>query len=149
MQHEIHYSLKRHLETTFAGVAPVVWIYDGVALPAVKPFITIEQMQNNNAILSKGRESLQTIFRFQVGVYAKDATSKARMQSQLSRAINFEQITLYHTSTSPVSAVGFFDAFVTNVVPIPAEETESDTNKHKVFFDIEIPFTYGKNTATI
>lgn len=148
MQHEIHYSLKRHLESKFAGV-PVVWIYDGVALPAVKPFITIEQMQNNNAILSKGRESLQTIFRFQIGLYAKDSTSKARMQSQIKQAINFEQITLYNTATSPAIASGFFDAFVTNEVAIPAEVTESDTQKHKVFFTVEIPFLYGRNNTTI
>lgn len=144
MQHEIHYSLKRHLETELVGV-PVVWIYDGVALPAVKPFITVEQMQNNNEILSKGRESLQTIFRFQIGLYAKDSTSKARMQSQIKQAINFEQITLYQTSTSPVTAVGFFDAFVISEVPIPAMSTDSETNKHKVFFTVEVPFIYGRN----
>lgn len=146
MQHEIHYSLKRHLESKFAGV-PVVWVYDGVTLPAVKPFITVEQMQNNNAILSKGRESIQTVFRFQVGLYAKSSTEKARMQSELTNAINFERITLYQTSITPVSAVGFFDAFVTNVVAIPAEATEAETQKHKVFFDVEVPFVYGRNTT--
>jgi hypothetical protein len=146
MQHEIHYSLKRHLETVLSGV-PVVWVYDGVALPAVKPFITVEQMQNNNAILSKGRESLQTIFRFQIGLYAKDSTSKSRLQTKIKDAINFDQITLYNTLTSPAIASGFFDAFVTNEVSIPAEATEADTQKHKVFFDVEIPFVYGRNTT--
>lgn len=146
MQHEIHYSLKRHLETTFAGVT-VVWVYDGVALPTVKPFITVEQMQNNNEILSKGRESLQTVFRFQIGLYAANSTQKSRMQSELSNAINFERITLYQTSITPVSAVGFFDAFVTSVVPMPAEVTEAETQKHKVYFTVEIPFIYGRNTT--
>jgi len=145
MQHEIHYSLKRHLETAFAGV-PVVWVYDGVSLPAVKPFITVEQMQNNNAIISKGRESIETTFRFQIGLYAGNATEKDRMQSQINRSLIFEQITLYQTSISPVSAVGFFDAFVTSVVPIPWEEAEADTQKHKVYFTVEVPFTYGRNT---
>lgn len=144
MQHEIHYSLKRHLETEVVGV-PVVWIYDGVVLPAVKPFITVEQMQNNNEILSKGRESLQTVYRFQVGLYAKDTTQKSRMQSQIKQAINFKQITLYQTSTSPVTAVGFFDAFVISEVAIPAMATDSETNKHKVFFTVEVPFIYGRN----
>lgn len=148
MQHEIHYSLKRHLETAFAGV-PVVWIYDGVVLPTVKPFITVEQLQNNNAILSKGRESIETIFRFQIGLYAKSSTDKARMQSQIVQAINFERITLYQTLQSPVSAVGFFDAFVTNVVPMPAEATDSETNKHKVYFDVEVTQIYGRTNTTI
>lgn len=144
MQHEIHYSLKRHLETEIVGV-PVVWIYDGVVLPAVKPFITVEQMQNNNEILSKGRESLQTIYRFQIGLYAKDTTQKSRMQSQIKQAVNFEQITLYQTTTSPATASGFFNAFVISEVAIPAMATDSETNKHKVFFTVEVPFIYGRN----
>lgn len=146
MQHEIHYSLKRHLETTFVGVT-VVWVYDGVALPTVKPFITVESMQNNNEILSKGRETIETVFRFQIGLYAANSTSKARMQSQLSNAINFERITLYQTSITPTSAVGFFDAFVTSVVSIPAEASEAETQKHKVYFTVEIPYMYGRNTT--
>ena len=143
MQHEIQHSLITHLRSKFAGVT-VVWVYDGVTLPAVKPFITVEQMQNNNAILSKGRESIRTVLRFQVGLYAKSSTDKARLQSDIVSAINFEKITLYRTSQSPAIAVGFFDAFVTNVVPIPAEATESETQKHKVFFDVEVSLIYGK-----
>lgn len=146
MQHEIHYSMKRHLEAKFTGV-PVVWVYDGVTLPAVKPFITVEQMPNNNAIRSKGRETIETIFRFQIGLYAKDSTSKARLQSQIKQAINFEPITLYNTTTSPAIASGFFNAFVTNEVPMPVEETDSETKKHRVYFDVEVPFTYGRNTT--
>lgn len=146
MQHEIHYSLKRHLEETFVGV-PVVWIYDGVVLPATKPFITVEQLQNNNAVLSKLRDSIETTFRFQIGLYAKSSTEKARMQSDIKHALNFEKITLYQTSTSPASASGFFDAFVTSEVAIPAESTESESQKHKVYFTVEVPFTYGRNTT--
>ena len=146
MQHEIQHSLITHLRTTFAGVT-VVWVYDGVTLPAVKPFITVEQMQNNNAILSKGRESIETIFRFQVGLYAKDSTMKSRMQSQISNAINFEKITLYQTSQSPAIAVGFFDAFASNGVPIPAEATDSETQKHRVYFDVEVTQVYGRNST--
>ncbi len=148
MQHEIQHSLITHLRSKFAGVT-VVWVYDGVTLPAVKPFITVEQMQNNNAILSKGRESIETVFRFQVGLYVKSFTEKARMQSEIANAINFERITLYQTSITPASAVGFFDAFVTNVVAIPAEATEAETQKHKVFFDVEISQVYGKTNTTI
>lgn len=148
MQHEIQHSLITHLRSKFTGVT-VVWVFDGVALPTVKPFITVEQMQNNNAILSKGRESIETILRFQVGLYAKSSTEKARMQSEIADAINFERITLYQTLQSPATAVGFFDAFVTNVVPIPAEATEGETNKHRVYFDVEVTQIYGKNNATI
>lgn len=148
MQHEIHYSLKRHLEETFAGV-PVVWVYDGVALPTVKPFIMVEQMQNNNAVRSKGRETIETVFRFQIGLHASNTTQKSRMQSELSNTLMFEQITLYQTSTTPASAVGFLNALVTSVVPIPAEATESESQKHKVYFTVEISRLYGKNNATI
>lgn len=142
MQHEIHYSLKRHLETAI-GV-PVVWIYDGVVLPTVKPFITIEQLQNNNAILSKMRESIQTIYRFQIGVYTNSSTERAKMQSQVKDAINFETITLYQTTTSPATAVGFFDAFVTSEVAMPAESTDAKTQFHKVYLDVEVTQIYGR-----
>jgi ABC-type polysaccharide transport system permease subunit len=143
MQHEIQYSIKRHLETAI-GV-PVVWVYDGVALPTVKPFITIEQMQNNNEILTKRREAIETIFRFQVGLYTNNTTERARKQAEVVNAINFETITLYQTSQSPATAVGFFDAFVTSVVPMPAESTDAKTQFHKVYFDVEVTQIYGRN----
>lgn len=142
MQYELQYSIKRYLETAI-GV-PVVWIYDGVTLPTIKPFITVEQMQSNNEIKSKMRESIETIFRFQVGLYMASSTAKSRMQTQVTDAINFEQITLYQTSTSPITAVGFFDAFVTNAVPIPWAAPDEESKKHLVFLDVEITQIYGR-----
>lgn len=143
MQHEIQYSLKRHLETAI-GV-PVVWVYDGVVLPTVKPFITIEQMQNNNEILAKRREAIRTIFRFQIGLYTNNTTERSRKQAEVANAINFETITLYQTSQSPATAVGFFDAFVINEVPMPAESTDAKAQFHKVYFDVEVTRIYGRN----
>jgi len=143
-QHEIHFSLKRHLETVI-GV-PVVWVYDGVVLPTTKPFITIEQMQNNNAILSKGRESIETIHRFQIGLYASNSTERARMQDRIKRTFLFDQIALIDTEVSATHVAGYFYAEVTGEVPMPAEDTASKTDYHKVYFDVEVPFVYGKNS---
>ena len=136
MQHELQYSLKTHLERKL-GV-PVVWIYDGVSLPATKPFITIEQMQNNNDILSKLRESIQTTYRFQIGIYANNSTQRPKLQAQAVNAINYDTMTLYQTDTPPATAVGFFNAFVTNVTPVTAESTDEKTKHHRVYLDVEI-----------
>lgn len=136
MQLELHYSLKTHLERKFN--VPVIWIYDGVTLPATKPFITIEQMQNNNDIISKLRESIQTTYRFQVGIFTNSSSERAKLQSQVKDAINYDKMTLYQTDKPPASAVGFFNAFVTNEAPMTADSTDAKTMYHRVYLDVEI-----------
>lgn len=123
---------------------PVVWIYDGVKLPdeAAKPFMTIEQMQNNNAVLSKGREAVETIHRFQIGLFAKTASERATLQTKVKRHLLFDNIPLIDLGQPTRLIVGFFNPRVTGEVPIGADSTDARNTYHRVYFDVEIKLDY-------
>lgn len=123
---------------------PVVWIYDGVKLPdeAAKPFMTIEQMQNNNAVLSKGREAVETIHRFQIGLFAKTASERATLQTKVKRHLLFDNIPLIDLGQPTRPIVGFFNPHVTGEVPIGADSTDARNTYHRVYFDVEIKLDY-------
>jgi hypothetical protein len=144
MQYNLQHSLITHIEVK-TGIK-VVWIYDGVKLPKTKPFITIEQMQNNTTVISKQREAVRTIYRFQLGLFATSATDRAIKQDELKRILLFDQIELLDANTPGRYSLGFFNADITAEVPMPAEDVSDETKKHRVYFDVEIDVTFNKNT---
>jgi hypothetical protein len=143
MQLNIQHSLRTHIAAK-TGIN-TVWVYDGVKLPKVKPFVTIEQMQNNTTVISKQREAVRTIYRFQIGLFASSATDRARKQDELKRVLLFDEIELLDATTPDASGV-VFNANITAEVPMPAEDISDETNKHRVYFDVEIDVTINKNT---
>jgi hypothetical protein len=142
MQLNLQHSLRTHISAK-TGIN-TVWVYDGVKLPTTKPFITIEQMQNNTTVISKQREAVRTIYRFQIGLFASSATDRARKQDELKRILLFDKIELIDTTSS--TSLGFFNADITAEVPMPAEDVSDETNKHRVYFDVEVDVTFNKNT---
>jgi hypothetical protein len=142
MQLNIQHSLRTHIENK-TGIK-TIWIYDGVKLPKSKPFITIEQMQNNTTIISKQREAVMTVYRFQIGLFATSANDRARKQDEIKRVLLFDSIELLNATSG--ASLGFFHVDLTAEVPMPAEDVSDETNKHRVYFDVEIDVTYNKNT---
>lgn len=142
MQLNLQHSLRTDL-AEFMGVQ-VVWIFDGVALPneAAKPFMTIEQMQNNNAILTKGREAVETIHRFQIGLFAKSASERATLQAKVKRHLLFDKIPLIDLDQPTKPVVGYFNTDLSGEVPIGADSTDARNTYHRVYFDIEVDVIY-------
>ncbi len=124
------------------GIATVL-MYDGVKLPESKPFITVEQMQNNLEFISKQREAVETTFRFQLGLYANSLTERTRKQDEIRDLFLFEDIPLY-TDSGELTA-GFFRVGITNEVPLSAEDTSDKTKMHRLYFDIEVERISHKN----
>jgi hypothetical protein len=143
----MQYSLQHSLITHIADKTDikVVWIYDGVKLPKSKAFIAVEQMQNNTSVISKQREAVRTLYRFQIGLFATSATDRAIKQDELKRILLFDEIELLD-ATTPGRSLGFFNADITAEVPMPAEDVSDETKKHRVYFDIEVDVTFNKNT---
>lgn len=142
MQLNIQHSLRTDL-AAFMGVQ-VVWIYDGVTLPdvATKPFMTIEQMQNNNTSLAKGRQAYETIHRFQIGLFASSASERSRLQSKVSRHLQFDAIDLIDLDSPGRPVVGRLEPRVTGEVPIGADSTDARNTYHRVYFDVELDVIY-------
>lgn len=141
-QHGLQHSIITHLRNKL-GIR-VDWVYDGYRKPIEKPYVTVEQMQNNNEILSKGREAVGTIYRFQVGLHARSSTERSRQQEQIRRIFLFDDIPFLDTDKSPAQARGFFRAYLTAEVPMPADELSNTSDYHVVYFDIEIPAEHYK-----
>lgn len=143
MLHAIQYSLIRHIDETVPELTSVVWIYDGVSLSGkAKPFSTVEQMPDDTTILAKERAYYETIYRFQIGLMAKTSAERAKLQEKIRKTLLQPNIPLFNTDgPTPVSA-GFFYCDVTAVTPMPLEDLADETNKHKVYFDVEIAMTF-------
>ncbi|MED1742095.1 hypothetical protein P4U97_21810 [Bacillus swezeyi] len=138
-QIDLQYSIKQHLAEKTGY--KVVWIYDGVTLPDTKPFITIEQMQNNTSMLAKLRETVRTIYHFQVGINANSVTERAVVQEIVRQIFLFDKIKLID-AMDPSKELGLFCVDMTGETPIPVEDIEDKTSYHRVFFDIEVDATY-------
>src|SRR5690606_28264498 len=98
----------------------------------------IEPMQNNYEILAKQREAIETIYRYQIGLYEKNSIELSVMQEQLQDVFNFDRIAFYDTLKSPAELTGYFLCELTAVVPMPAGDITNKSEYHRVYFDIEI-----------
>lgn len=135
-QHGLQHSIITHLRNKL-GIR-VDWVFDGYTKPTAKPFVTVEQMQNNNEILSKGREAVETIYRFQVGLHAQSTSDRSRLQTKIKRIFLFDEIPFIDTDKSPALASGFFMCELMAEVPMPAGDISNTSDYHTVYFDIEI-----------
>jgi hypothetical protein len=140
MIHNLTYSLISHLKTKIPTLTDIVWIYDGVSLTSkVKPFGTIEQMQANTNVIDKERDYFETIYRFQIGVHANSISERSKLQESVKLALLQPNIAYLDTSKpSPPPTIGYFYCDVLSEVPVPVESATDNTNKHKVYFDVEV-----------
>jgi hypothetical protein len=148
MIHSLTYSLVTHLKAQVTELTDVVWIYDGITLTKkVKPFGTIEQMQANTNIIAKERDYFETTYRFQVGLNARSVSERSNLQERVKLALLQPNITYFDTSGPSPSANGLFYCDVLSEVPIPVESVTDETNKHRVYFDVEV-YVQRKNGET-
>src|SRR5690625_4561644 len=75
-------------------------VYDGYEFPEDRPFITIETMQNNIEILTKRREAVQRIYRYQVGLHADNPVNLRHTQEDISDLLTFKKIPYFSTRES-------------------------------------------------
>lgn len=113
-------------------------VYDGYKMSETRPLVTIEPMQNNVESTTKQRESVQTLYRFQIGLRAGNGVEKSRLQERISNAFLFDKLPYYDTEKSADNPVGFFSVNLTAVVPMPSDDIAKHSERHRVYFDVEI-----------
>jgi len=139
MQHALTYSLIAHLRDNVTQLNDVVWMYDGVSLTGrAKPFATVEQMPVESANLSKERLYYGETYHFQIGLFASNASERSRLEETMLTALREPNMTLYDTSGTAPSPVGVFYCDVDAVTPMTADDASSDTNKHRLYFDVSV-----------
>ena len=114
------------------------WKVSGMELPSETPFILVEEMQDNNNVLSKGREAVETTVRYQIGLYARTTAQRSVLWDELSRVLLFDEVTYTDYSKSPAIVGGFFNCAVSAEVPFGADELSDLSKYHRVYFDVEI-----------
>jgi hypothetical protein len=145
MLHELTYSIIAHLKAEIDEMNDVVWMYDGVSLTGrAKPFASVEQMQSNTNVMAKERSFYETTYRFQVGLYADSVSQRSRLEDSIRRSLLQPNITLLNTSLFPPTEAGSFYCDVLATTPMPVESASDETNKHRLYFDVEV-YTEFKN----
>src|SRR5690625_6687788 len=109
-------SLKRYFEDKHG--LPCDIIYDGYKWRDEKPFMTIEQMQNNYEYNVKRREAVEIAYRAQVGLHASNGVERMKLQERINNGLLFDGIE--YRSDGETS--GFFDVEITGIVPMPSDD---------------------------
>src|SRR5690625_209202 len=91
-QHGLNRAIIRHLREKFPEIR-VDLKFDGYKKPAERPLIIIEGMQNNNDYISEQRESMQTIYRYLIGLHDVNTVQLSINQERLQDVFNFEKFT--------------------------------------------------------
>src|SRR5690625_5210693 len=110
----------------------------GYEIPNERPLITIEPMQNNYESISKQREAMQVIYRFQIGLRAGNPVEKRHKQEEISELLTTRKIPYFNTQRSVDEPVGYFLWHLNAVVPMSADEINRKSKNHRVYFDVEI-----------
>lgn len=134
-------SLKINLEG-LTNISTLI-LYDGIELPKEKPFITIDQLTNTFDNVSKQRESVRTNHNFRVGIFAKTLRNRLEIQQSLRDIFSFQSLTLYDEEGTDSGKE--FEISEMNEIPLSAEDISRETDKHRVYFDIEIQEIRHKN----
>src|SRR5690625_1620345 len=137
-QHGLNRSLILHLRDKLGEDFRISLHSDGLTLPEERPLILIEQMQSNSEILTKQREAIETIYRYQIGLFDVNSAQLSINQERLQRIFNFDEIPFYDTLQSPHKMTGYFLCNLTAVTPMPASDISKRSEYNRVYFDVEI-----------
>lgn len=139
MLHELTYSLIRHLKDHVPKLTEVVWEYSGVSLDdKEKPFASVYALETGNENLSKERLYYEEDYRFQIGLYTETHSELARLSSEMKNALRQPEITLYDTSDEKPEKSGYFYADLRSETPIPPDELEDETRRHRIYYDVRV-----------
>jgi hypothetical protein len=139
--HALTYSLITYLKAQIPEVSGrVTWIYDGVTLAGTtKPFATIEQLTDNNAMINAGRTDFEERYLWQVGVRTNNVNERTKLAEKIRDKLRSANVPLYDTSgTSPALTADTFTVDVGDIVPIPLEDVSNETDKHRAYIDVSV-----------
>src|SRR5690625_1219327 len=125
-------SLKRYFEDKYD--IPCDIIYDGYKWRDEKPFMTIEQMQNNYEYNVKRREAVEDVYRVQVGLHASNGAERMRLQERITIGLWLDG----SEYRSGEETSFFFDVEITGIVRMRSDDITDRGRRHTVYFDIEL-----------
>lgn len=130
---DIMYSLRVALD----NFAPTTWVFDGVDISGkAKPFLTIENLTGTIDRYSKDRFGKDYLV--QIGVYGDTVFNRNELQDEIVNRLESGDIDLYETGSGTPVLAGSFYAEVSSVEPMPQDEANQTTMKHRSYITITI-----------
>lgn len=148
MIHAFTYSIVEHLRNQIPEIGGrAIWKYDGVTLTGrEKPFITVEQLVDTNEAIAAGRRDYSETLALQVGVFTRSVAERSQLSYAVAQALRQTHIPFYDTSgAAPILTSQTFVADVTDITPMPPEDINDETNRHRVYIDVEIAYLRTNN----
>lgn len=134
--YDVIYSLQRFFQERL-GVR-VDWIYDGYKHPDERPYMTIEVITDERTAISKQREAVRIVEHLQLGYHATNIVDRTKKAEEIADLLTFNKIPYFDTEKSHTEPVGDFLCEVVAVTPMPADDISKESERHRVYFDIEI-----------
>lgn len=147
---EIATSIRLNLEDRVPEVNDVQLIYDGSEVEAdKKPVLTVEYLFDTRETMSAGMRSRDVTYSFQIGVFAKNISERFSLQEKVAEVLENPDGLILYTETGIATDSSFY-ADVSAFTPMLNDDTASDTNNHRGYFDVSINVlkTYGDDEFT-
>lgn len=135
-------SIKQAL--TYSLGMNVIMRSDDMTYPEEKPFIIVTSLENVNTAVSKARETMNTLYRYQVEVYAESFSNMSEIQNVISDLFMFERIT-YFTHKGAKTKRTFTVKEDFNEVPLFSDDITDETKSNVLYFDIGVDVAKHKN----
>src|SRR5690625_7859566 len=81
-------------------------------------------MPSNLEYIVKGREAVEVINRWQIGLHASNQVERMKHQELITELLTFKKIPYYEIDKSISEAIGFFNVEITGVTPMPSDRSE-------------------------
>lgn len=138
MEYGLTLSIRQFLDVYVPEANEVVLIRDGITLTGkAKPFLTVEYLGDDNESLSAGRTSYEETYRFQVGIRARDIAELLKMQGKVKTLLRRPDGIILYDDTA-VATDKRFVVSVDGFTPIKNDDTSSDSENHRGYFDISV-----------
>lgn len=137
MNREIQYAIIRHLQD--AELAnEVVWMRDDISIDEkVKPFIVVENMQENDDMIAAGRKDYQEVYHYQISIRATSEDELNTLTALVKKALR-QRITIYDLTLNPFAASGFLYVDVENIEPMRSDDITREVDNFRAHIDASV-----------
>lgn len=113
-------------------------VYDGYKYSDTRPLVTIRSMQDNNEFNVKGREAVETTYRWQIGLHAEHLSGQLKDADVINELLMLSDIPYFDYDKSADNPAGFFSVEITAVVPMPSDDIANASRRYTTYFDAEL-----------
>lgn len=136
------YSLVKQLEEK-TGI-PCKIIFTELEHPKSFPYIYIRNVPSNHEVLSKGRETIESTYEFELILYNNSQIEMSKNRSKVMRALMFDKFKYYNSDAEETNRTFEIESGVFES-PTIVNTAEYVSSYFQVSYDFQIVATHHKN----